>query len=189
MNIVVWNCQGAGGRGVHRVLKQIIQSHRPGILGLVEPKVSGSQANVICLKLGFSDWIRVEAFGVSGGIWVLWNDHSQVSVIFTHPQFVLLQVQAAGQTPWFCAVVYGSPTHHLRRRLWSELCSVKRGISGPLLVAGDFNSIIDQSETSNYGAYSVQHSVDFVDWIQTEGLLDLGFTGPKFTWTKGVTTG
>lgn len=96
MNIVTWNCQGAGGRGFHRVLKNLLQTHREAILGLVEPKVSGTQANAICAKLGFSDWIRVEAFGVSGGIWVLWNNSLQVSVIYTHPQFVILQVQMAG---------------------------------------------------------------------------------------------
>ncbi|XP_031105341.1 uncharacterized protein LOC116010192 [Ipomoea triloba] len=186
---IIWNCQGAGGKGFHRVLKNLIQTHRPDILGLVEPKVSGSQANVVCSKLGYSDWIRVEAVGFSGGIWVFWNSTLHVTVVHTHPQFVLLQVHRMNQAPWHYAIVYGSPTQHLRRRLWSELTMAKRGITGPCLIARDFNSVVNQDETNNYSAFSSQRSSDFVHWIQSEGLVDLGFSGPRYTWTKGLSVG
>ncbi|XP_031131901.1 uncharacterized protein LOC116033288 [Ipomoea triloba] len=96
---IVWNYQGAGGRVFHRVLSNLIQTHKPTILGLVEPKVSGSQANAICSKLGFSDWVRVEAVGFSGGIWIFWNDSINVVVTSTHPQFVILQ-RSSEFTDW-----------------------------------------------------------------------------------------
>lgn len=56
------------------------------------------------------------------------------------------------------------------------------------MVAGDFNSVVNQGETSNYRAFSVQRSSEFVDWIQSEGIVDMGFNGPKFTWNKGNST-
>ncbi|XP_031124389.1 uncharacterized protein LOC116027103 [Ipomoea triloba] len=167
----------------------MIHSHRPDVLGLVEPKVSGSQANVICTKLGFSDWIRVEAVGFSGGIWVFWNNSLHISVIRTYPQFVLLQGQEANQEAWHYAVVYRSLTHNLRRRLWSELSLAKHGITGAWMVAGDFNSVVSQEETNNYSVFSLQRSSDFVDWIQTEGFIDMGFSGPALTWAKGGSSG
>ncbi|XP_019184648.1 PREDICTED: uncharacterized protein LOC109179603 [Ipomoea nil] len=175
---------GAGGRDFHRVLKQLIRTYRPS-LGLVEPKVSGDQANKICTKLGYEDWVRVEAVGFSGGIWVLWNKPLDISVKYTHPQFILLQVAENGGTPWTMAVVYGSPVQHLRRRLWMELQAQKRSILGPWIAAGDFNAVTCEGETHNYSAFSPQRSVDFADWIYSEGLVDMGFSGARLTWMRG----
>nr|GMD52524.1 ribonuclease H [Ipomoea batatas] len=118
-----------------------------------EPKVSGAQVNVICSKLGFSDWIRVE-----------------------------------NQEAWYYAVVYGSPTHNLRRRMWSELTATKREITGAWMVAGDFNSVTSRVERYNYTTFNSQRSSDFVEWIQNEGLIDMGCGGPSHTWVKGGTT-
>ncbi|XP_031124346.1 uncharacterized protein LOC116027060 [Ipomoea triloba] len=189
MNCITWNCQGAGGRVFHRVLKNLLQTHKPAILGLVEPKVSGIHANTICKRLGFSDWVRVESVGFSGGIWVLWNASLRVSVIKTHPQFVVLQVRDDNLNPWYYAIVYGSPTHHLRRRLWSELNMAKLQLDGPCLVAGDFNSVLIKDETCNYTAFSTQRSSDFANWINSEGWIDMGFNGPPLTWVRGQVTG
>ncbi|XP_019183629.1 PREDICTED: uncharacterized protein LOC109178450 [Ipomoea nil] len=105
--------KGAGSREFQRILKTLIKNHKPGLVGLVEPKVSGAQANKICSKLGFAEWVRVEAVGFSGGIWVLWNKPLEIVVEYTHPQFVLLQVKEHGGDPWNLAVVYASPAKHL----------------------------------------------------------------------------
>ncbi|XP_019160774.1 PREDICTED: uncharacterized protein LOC109157330 [Ipomoea nil] len=184
MDCLLWNCQGASGKRSIRTLKNLLLDHKPCILGLFESKVSGVQANAICCKLGFSDWIRVEALGFSGGIWVFWKDLVQISVLFTHPQFILLQVSKSSSPPLFFAPVYGSPTHQLRKRLWRDLRQCNRAISGPWLVARDFNSVVYQEETLNYTSFSTQRSADFASWIQEEGLIDLSFTGPKLTWVK-----
>lgn len=48
----------------------MINLHRLDILTLIEPRVYGSHANEICLKVGFANWIRVEVVGFSGGIWI-----------------------------------------------------------------------------------------------------------------------
>ncbi|XP_019162021.1 PREDICTED: uncharacterized protein LOC109158590 [Ipomoea nil] len=172
MICIIWNCQGAGGREFHRVLRLLIETHRPSLVGLVEPKVSGSQANAICTKFGFDEWVRVEAVGFSGGIWILWDK--------------AIQVQEGTADPWHMAIVYGSPVHYLRKRLWSELQAAKRAISGPWLVAGDFNAVTKQEETLNYTDYSTQRNADFVDWIHSEGLIDMGFCGPRLTWAELV---
>ncbi|XP_019186552.1 PREDICTED: uncharacterized protein LOC109181256 [Ipomoea nil] len=149
--------EGAGSKRFLRALKQLLQMHNPCILGLFEPKVSGTQANVICMKLGFSDWVRVEA------------------------------VQKTGQRPWFLATVYGSPAHNLRRRLWRDLRQLARGIFAPWMVAGDFNSVLNRDETSNYNSFLDHRNSDFGNWIQDEGLIDMGFARPRLTWIKNST--
>ncbi|XP_019163578.1 PREDICTED: uncharacterized protein LOC109159922 [Ipomoea nil] len=158
--------------------------HKPCVISLFEPKVSGSHANDICSKIGFSDWIRVEAVGFSGGIWVFWKDPVRISVLRTHPQFILMQVVLGGHPPWYLASVYGSPVHYLRRRLWNDLRQAENSITGPWIVAGDFNAVLDSEETSNYRSFSSHRSADFRNWIQDEGLIDLDFSGPKLTWVK-----
>ncbi|XP_031112059.1 uncharacterized protein LOC116016034 [Ipomoea triloba] len=60
----------------------------------------------------------------------------------------------------------------------------KRGFTGPWLVAGDFNSVLTKEETSNYSTFSMQRSSEFADWINSEGLIDMGFSGSKLTWVK-----
>ena len=93
MKLMVWNCQGAASREFVRVLKDLLKHHKLDILGLLEPKVSGSHADEVCQKLGFKEWIRVEAVGFSGGIWIFWNSSLVIDVVHTHPQFILLKVK------------------------------------------------------------------------------------------------
>lgn len=68
MICLTWNYQGAASREVVGSLKDMIQTHKPHILGLLEPKSSGFKADEVCRKLGFEEWVRVEAIGFSGGI-------------------------------------------------------------------------------------------------------------------------
>lgn len=92
MICMVWICQGVASREVLRFLLDMIKMHKPQVLGLLETKVSGAKADSICNKLGFDDWVRVEALGFSGGIWVLRRNSIHIKVVKTHPQFIFLQV-------------------------------------------------------------------------------------------------
>ena len=65
--------------------KDIIRVKKHDMIGLVETKTSGKQADSICKKIGFDYWVRVEAVGFSGGIWVFWKEHLGVELLVTHP--------------------------------------------------------------------------------------------------------
>ncbi|XP_019178132.1 PREDICTED: uncharacterized protein LOC109173349 [Ipomoea nil] len=185
MFIMVWNCQGAASKSFRRALKQFIRVYNPSIVCLLEPKVSGDHANRICNSLGFRDWIRVEAYGFSGGIWVFWKDVIKVEIITTHPQFISMQVIDNLSEPWLFTVVYGSPNQYLRRNLFADLSGQDMDVLLPWLIAGDFNSVTCQEEVNNQDNFSISRSSDFNDWIFREGLVDLGFAGSKFTWMRG----
>ncbi|KAK4282536.1 hypothetical protein QN277_013898 [Acacia crassicarpa] len=73
MIIASWNCRGAGRRNFPLTMKDIVNKYCINILCLMEPRISGNRADKVCQKLGFGHWIRVEASGFSGGIWILWN--------------------------------------------------------------------------------------------------------------------
>lgn len=94
MDLLVWNCQGSTSKEFLRVLKDLLCVHKPKILGLLEPKVSGDQVNGICKKIGFDNWVKVDAVGFSDGIWVFWMDELLIDIVYAHPQFVLLKVRS-----------------------------------------------------------------------------------------------
>lgn len=91
MKLMMWNCQRAASKEFLRVLNNYVKHNRTDIVALFEPRISGDFANVVCRKIGFDNWIRVEAIGFNGGIWIFWNDLIQVKNIRTHPQFILLR--------------------------------------------------------------------------------------------------
>lgn len=65
------NYQGASTREVLRTLKEIIKTHKPHILGILEPRIFGFKVDEVCNKLGLDEWVKVEAIGFSGDIWVI----------------------------------------------------------------------------------------------------------------------
>lgn len=79
IKILVWNVQGAGNKVL--VIRELVRINKPNVVVLVETHLSGSQAQLICDKIGFQGQKRVEAHGFSGGIWMLWDTNV---VLFPH---------------------------------------------------------------------------------------------------------
>lgn len=181
MKCLIWNCQGAASNSFRRTLKNFICIHNPSIVCLLEPKVSGVQANKICSSFGFEDWIRVEAVGFSGGIWIHWNTAVNVAILKTHPQFILLQVDDKRTHPWILAVVYGSPNRMLRKKLFTDLSLQELGLQHQCLAIGDFNSVTGSNEVSSPECFNQARCADFNNWIFEEGLMDLSYQGSLFT--------
>ncbi|XP_019158517.1 PREDICTED: uncharacterized protein LOC109155288 [Ipomoea nil] len=142
---------GAASSSFRRTLKLLLRLHKPSLICLLEPKVSGVHADNICSSLAFDEWVQD-----------------------TH----------AGH--WLLSMVYGSPVLSLRKKLFADLSGSFFDPQGPWLTVGDFNSVTCRNEVSNPETFTSSRTVDFNDWIFREGLIDLGFTGPKFTWMRGV---
>ena len=53
------------------------------------------------------------------------------------------------------------------------------------MVAGDVHSITNVEEITRPKDLDQRRSSGFVSWISEHALLDLGYTGSKFTWTRG----
>ncbi|XP_019163170.1 PREDICTED: uncharacterized protein LOC109159522 [Ipomoea nil] len=126
--------------------------------------------------------------GLFGGIWLLWQDSIDIEILYTHPQFVSFQVAENGSSPRLMSAVYGSPNLSLRKRLFPDLSGHHFYPQGPWLSFGDFNSVTSSNEVSNTEAFTASCCSDFNEWIFREGLVDLGFRGPSFTWTRGIDT-
>lgn len=93
------NCQGATSRIFRRTLQQFFRDFSPDMICLLEPKVSGTHANNICTNIGFEDWILIEVVGFSRGIWIFWKLSLSIKFLYTHPQFINLQVEEQQSSP------------------------------------------------------------------------------------------
>lgn len=71
--MLTWNCRGASSGQFLRSMKELMRIHHPHILVILEPKTSGLEADEACHRIGKKDWVRSEARGFSGGIWILWD--------------------------------------------------------------------------------------------------------------------
>lgn len=80
------------------------------------------------------------------------------------------------------SIIYASPTLVVRRHLRSLVSEKSKLISIPWLIASDFNERIFIEEKS--GGCDSFVNTGFRDWINDEGLIDLGFFGQKYTWVK-----
>lgn len=164
-----------------RVLKDMLCIQKPKLLGLLEPRVSGVHTDVICKKIGFDNWIRVEAVGFNGGIWIFWGNEYDVHIVYTHPQFVVLKINNGREEPWLLAVVYGGSNVGLRQRLWNDLVPNRIGFKGPLLTVGDFIAVTSNEEVTSQGPLIHSRCAGFRKWIFDLGLIDIGYIGLTFT--------
>ncbi|KAJ4848788.1 hypothetical protein Tsubulata_025772 [Turnera subulata] len=77
-------------------------------------------------------------------------------------------------------VVYG-PYGEERLVLYGSLVMVQ-SVTRPWVLLGDFNETISQDEKQGGVPISQARCDKFRDWIEECRLLDLGYSGPKFTW-------
>lgn len=141
IKILSWNCRGAGNRNFLMSLKDLISVHRPEIVAILEPRISGRVADGVCSNIGWEHWYRVEAQGFSGGIWLFWwQEKLEVKIIHEHHQFVHLRVSSRLGASWYLTVVYASPTPSIRRYLWEDLRRLS--IKTPWCIIGDFNVVM-----------------------------------------------
>lgn len=85
MDFIVWNCQGAASKEFRRAARFLVQTYKPCMLALLKTKMPGVATDKVCKSLNFTNWVRVEAVGYSGGIWILWNEDISVTVKVTNP--------------------------------------------------------------------------------------------------------
>jgi len=187
LKLFVWNVRGAGSREFFSNLKEYVRIHRPALIVLLETHISGRRADDVCTRIGFQGMYRVEAQGFMGGIWLLWDPcEMQVNILRAQPQFITMEIVSSGVRPWFFTAIYASPVAHQREVLWRGIEGFAGIVDKPWLLAGDFNETKNLEERDHGGDEMHRRCLKFNNIIQNNGLIDLGFSGPKFTWARSL---
>lgn len=186
LKFLSWNCRGAKSAVFHRHLRHLVESHKPNMLALLEPKVhSNKSISRICHYASLNRFACVEAQGFSGGIWLLWDDESiDFELVAADHQTIMGIVRFRHQVFSVLSVVYASPHYVLRSSLWGYLKTLGNLIAIPWLLVGDWNQVISQED--KLGGRPVTSSLTSSLWsvISDCGLVDVGFSGCKFTWSN-----
>lgn len=160
---------------------ELLRTYKPTFIVLLEPKVSGDVADGVCKRIRRDHWCRFEAEGLSGGVWILWNKAEVgVTIRFVHKYFIHVTVRSLERSYWELAALYASPNARRRRKIWSKLHEIK--VENAWALIGDFNCVLTPEErSSGRGASS-----SFAEWVEQRGLIDMGYSGPRYTWNHGT---
>ncbi|KAL1554025.1 hypothetical protein AAHA92_14630 [Salvia divinorum] len=156
-------------------LKTLIRIHNLHVIALFEPRISGDQADRTIRNIGLPNSYRVEATGFSGGIWLLWDDHWQVEILKSTSQYIHCKIWDDMDVKFVFSAVYGHPAPALRNLLWQQLSEVQEGSTLPWVLMGDFNAIAQSSERVGGSTRRTGVSKEFVHWLHSSRLIDLGF--------------
>ncbi|XP_015159877.1 uncharacterized protein [Solanum tuberosum] len=153
--------------------------------------------SIIAILEPFSDIIHVQNFkhqlamdhamsNCNGKIWLFWNldvdcnvieeDEQQVTCEITHNE---LHIKFSN------TFVYAKCKDYLRRPLWDRmLYHATATTNSPWCAVGDYNVITSIDEKLGGVPYNMRKSLEFIALIEACGLMDLGFSGQKFTWSN-----
>ncbi|KAI7983920.1 hypothetical protein LOK49_LG15G02171 [Camellia lanceoleosa] len=118
MKILIWNCHGARNNTFKRNLRELLRTHKPEILVLMETKVTFSSLGNFFNNLCFSASIVVDPIGRMGGIWLLWDTaHVNVQTSSVSNQYIHATIHKEDYEEWVLSAVYASPNPATREIL------------------------------------------------------------------------
>jgi hypothetical protein len=135
-------------------------------------------------SLGYTGPFAVSCEGRSGGLALFWRQPFSVSLRGANSHAIDVIVDSGEPMAWRATFIYGEPRWEQRHLFWDMLRRLRGEWNGPWICCGDFNEVLVQDE--HYGSTDrseVQMEL-FRNYLDECNLIDLGFCGPKFTWSN-----
>ncbi|XP_075674809.1 uncharacterized protein LOC142644001 [Castanea sativa] len=153
---------------------------------VIETKVSVLQAKDITDRLLFDGAIHANNIGFTGGLWLLWDSAQvEVNVLSSIEQEIHAIVKDLSlNASWMLSVVYASPRYAEKRLLWDNLTTIAGLHSLPWVIVGNFNEILLGENKFGGRPINVNRALKFQECLNDCGMIDLGFTSPKYTWSN-----
>ena len=117
---------------------------------------------------------------------MLWkSDAVEVMLVAKTEQEIHVVVKVrAHNSSWLLSAIYASPRLEERKLLWNNLAIIAPLHDLPWLMLGDFNELLASSDKLGGNPLNPRRVQLFKECLDSCGMVDLGFHGPRFTWVN-----
>jgi ribonuclease HI len=151
----------------------------------METKMRRQKMENIRHKLGYSNMFVVDCVGKSGGLGLLWGEGVVVDIQnYSHRHINSVVHDENRNIQWKFTGFYGHPETPKRHEAWALLKHLARIEPRPWMCIGDFNEIINGTEKLGGNERNQRQMRAFYQTLEECGLDDMGYHGPKFTWSN-----
>ena len=162
-------------------LRYLLSEKDPKVIFLSKTKLDKDEFRRLMRKLNFQNGFKVPRIGLGGGLALLWGDNMDVDVQTFSPHHIDAMINQ-NDVIWHFTSFYGHFETSQRGESWDLLRQLHILSSLPWLLLGDFNEILHPDKYCGSGSRPYNQIAKFARTVDDCSLLDLGFSGPKFTW-------
>jgi len=185
-----WNIWGLNGLKKQKTVHEWTQKNNLDIIGLLETKIDAANLASIEPRLAPSHWKYISNTTSSPTCRILvgWNTHKlHLTTLQTSSQWLTCEATQPNQpTPVRITFVYSHNTPAERQTLWQYITQESsHNACIPWIVMGDFNAILQPGDRSGRDIHWPSYQDDFNKCISHSELLQVPYTGIKFSWHNG----
>ncbi|GJM87687.1 hypothetical protein PR202_ga03665 [Eleusine coracana subsp. coracana] len=131
MSLLSWNCQGSG-RSLSSTttshLARLITSTHAQVIFVSETKSAHITKSQLISRYSLHDAHVVPAAGQSGGLWLMWKDDVELTIVQDSHHLILVRgIYKASNLNFNLICMYGDPHHVHTTSIWQEVASFVMG--------------------------------------------------------------
>ncbi|WOK94055.1 hypothetical protein Cni_G02757 [Canna indica] len=114
-----------------------------------------------------------------------WKNHLSITIISSSSYYIQAHILHRDNFPSWKFI--GLHLHYevsTRHKQFQQLTNILRNRSCPILIGGDFNSILRHEEKSGGASFSSHMTEDLLHFTSSGCLLEFPTSGPPFTWSN-----
>ena len=189
MNCLVWYCRGLGNPRTVRELGKIIRAKDPSVVFVAETWTDEVRLDQILRNIDFDNKWVVLREGRGGGLALFWKSSVNLVVEDSSNYYIDTWIDKNKECEWRFIGFYSEPKTSRRGEAWDSLRSLNHHPNVPWLCVGDFNELTRQDEKLGGAIQNHGQMQSFQNMLDECGFIDLGFVGPRFTWSKHFSDG
>lgn len=116
----------------------------------------------------------------------MWKDEVDLTIIKDSHHLILAKGVFRNSSKTFNLVcMYGDPHHVKTTSIWQEVAGfMQENPNIPTFCMGDLNNIMHMNEKSGPNPVNAERIRNFSCLVKDCGFIDLGYSGPAYTWTN-----
>ena len=185
MLMLSWNCQRVGRPLTVCRLRDLVQSHRPIAVFLMETKNERRKLERI-RNVNFRHYFYIDPEGVSGGLALWWNDSIDIQIFSSMKYWILADCFVESlNVRWLSSFLYADPDEDKRVVVWEFLKAEINSINKPWLRVGDFNVVSCPEDKEEGNQLCSRELEELASFLSECNLMQMEFKGQRFTWSNG----